>query len=267
MSSTVLGATGFIGARLVAYLRAHGEEVFAPPRGSPEIFSRPLGRLYYCIGMTADYGRNPAATFEAHSAYLVRLIAEASFDRIVYLSSTRLYDGLEDGDEDAALPVSVNNPRHLYDLTKALGEHFTLLHTANRGMVARLSSVYDNASDATGFLPDLFRQLAAEKAFSLDSTPNASRDYIHIDDVLAALVALMTQGQAGSIYNVGSGENVSNAEMVDLINRRGWHVVLTRPVTPMAPSPRIHIDRLRTLGVEPRSTLDYLKNQLDGIAK
>lgn len=265
MTSTVLGASGFIGARLTAYLRAQGEEVFAPPRGSQEIFARPLGKLYYCIGLTADYAQNPAATFEAHSGYLVRLLEQADFERIVYLSSTRLYDGMADGREDAALPMRVDNPRHLYDLTKALGEHFTVLHAQGRGRVARLASVYDDAPDATGFLPELLRQLALERQFSLNSAPDVSRDYIHIDDVLAALLAIMNHGQASTLYNVASGENVSNAEMAALINAAGWRVELTQAPGKVAPSPRIDIERLRNLGIVPRGVLHHLKNRLDSL--
>lgn len=265
MSSTVLGATGFIGARLVAHLRARGEQVFAPPRGSEEVFERPLGKLYYCIGLTADYARNPAATFEAHSAYLVRLLERARFDSLVYLSSTRLYDGLAEARENAPLNISVTNPRHLYDLTKATGEHFTLLHSQGRGRVARLASVYDAAPDATGFLPDLFRQLARERQFSLDSAPNISRDYVHIDDVIAALTAIIESGQPETIYNVASGENVSNADLVAAINQAGWQVSLARPAVAAGATPVVDIERLKALGVAPRNTLAHVQRYLENL--
>ena len=41
---TVLGATGYIGSRLVAHLQAHGHAVWAPARGDAEVFTRPLGQ-------------------------------------------------------------------------------------------------------------------------------------------------------------------------------------------------------------------------------
>ena len=51
---TVLGAGGFVGTRLAASLRAAGHDVYTPRRGDPRMFQRPLGRLLYCAGLTAD---------------------------------------------------------------------------------------------------------------------------------------------------------------------------------------------------------------------
>lgn len=265
MTCTVLGATGFIGSRLVALLRSRGECVFAPTKGSSEVFTQPLGRVYYCVGMTADYANDPVATFEAHSEFIIRLLANAQFEKILYLSSTRLYDGLRQGQENDPLNLAVTNPRHLFDLTKALGEHFVLLHSNNRGAVARLSSVYDDASDATGFLPDLLARLAQETTFKIDSSPTSTRDYIHIDDVLTALVAIMDRGHTATIYNVAGGQNVSNLEIVETINRFGWQLSLSQPPNPQESSPLINIERIRSLGVVPRSVTTYLKNRFGKI--
>jgi nucleoside-diphosphate-sugar epimerase len=92
---TILGATGFIGSHLAATLRRAGTECFTPARGDDTIFTRPLGRVYYGIGYTADFAANPAATVEAHAALLGRLLATADFEKLVYMSSVRLYDGLD----------------------------------------------------------------------------------------------------------------------------------------------------------------------------
>ena len=53
---TVIGASGFIGGRLVQALRAQGAEVHAPTRSDPELFARDLGRVFYCAGLTGDWG-------------------------------------------------------------------------------------------------------------------------------------------------------------------------------------------------------------------
>jgi len=52
------------------------------------------------------------------------VLAESRYDSLVYLSSTRLYDGLHTAmvDENTPLLLDPNQPRHLYDLSKACGE-------------------------------------------------------------------------------------------------------------------------------------------------
>ena len=91
---TVLGATGFIGNHLAAALRRTGATCFTPARGDDAVFKKPLGRVFYCIGYTADFAKDPSATVEAHAALLGRILSEAQFDKLIYMSSVRLYDGL-----------------------------------------------------------------------------------------------------------------------------------------------------------------------------
>lgn len=263
--STVIGAGGFIGRRLVQALCARGDEVYTPQRGDPDVFHRHLGCVYYCAGLTADFNINPAATFEAHSAFLVRVVTEANYERLVYLSSTRLYDGLEVGREDSALLLSPANSRHLFDLTKALGEHFTLRHSRQGGCVARLACAYDVTQDATGFLPELLRCLPQQRSIKIDSRSDISRDYIHVNDVVRALIRIMEIGEQASIYNVASGVNISNAEIAHCLQRWGWHTSFRESDTPIAPSPVIAIDRLRSLGLEPVRLADFIDDYLERI--
>lgn len=267
--NTVLGASGFVGRRIADRLRLSGAQVWAPSRAEiaaddyRALTRRPLGRVYYCIGLTADYAQDPLATFDAHCRVLAKLVREGDFDRIVYLSSTRLYDGGDGrGIEDAALRLSPAESRHLFDLTKALGEHFTLVQSGGRGLVARLSCVYDTTLDATGFLPELLRRLDRERGFDLPSNPQAQRDYVLADDAVTALIAILDCGEPGTIFNVASGENVSNAELVERINAAGWNLRLTGRAEPVT-APRIDISRLRSLGVEPRRLGDFLSSYLD----
>ena len=54
------------------------------------------------------------------------------------------------------------------------------------------------------------------------------RDYIYIDDLVAGLMAALEYGQAGDIYNIGTGighDNVSVLEMLDEIVRPSGYAV------------------------------------------
>lgn len=134
---TVVGAAGFVGARLCATLQARGAQVCAPARREPWPWQVPLGHVIYCAGLTADYLARPFDTVEAHVSHLAQVLQHGlergSLESLVYLSSTRLYDSQVAGvaNETAVLPLDPANPRHLYDFSKGLGE--SLCHVAGQG--------------------------------------------------------------------------------------------------------------------------------------
>ena len=261
---TVLGASGFIGSRVLRSLRMSGVDVFAPAKGDDSIFERDLGRVYYCIGLTADYASKPFDTIEAHVSLLARLLRNATFGRLVYLSSTRLYDSApatSAGESDPLL-LQPESPRHLYDLSKALGESLCLATSGGRACVARLSSVYDSAEGAPGFLSGLLRRLRTERHVEIDSSPAVCRDYVHVDDVILALKAMLDCSEPG-IVNVASGKNVSNLQISAVARQYGRQLVFRRAESPPM-IPACSIGKLRGLGVAPTPTLDYVARFLEG---
>jgi nucleoside-diphosphate-sugar epimerase len=255
---TVIGASGFIGARLVEALRAEGAEVFVPTRDDDRLYTDDLGRVFYCAGLTADYLARPFDTVEAHVALIARLLKGARFDRLVYCSSTRLYDwmGPEAGAEDAPLLLTPAEPRHLYDLSKALGENLCLTQSGGRASVARLACVWDAADGSPGFLSEWLQKARRTRTIALESSSGYVRDYITLDDTAAALRAILDSGEA-AIFNVASGENVSNGELAAAFEAAGWSISLARE-TPVQPAPHCDIARLRGLGVEPVRVRDAI---------
>ncbi len=263
---TIIGGGGFIGGRLGQALRDQGAQVHIPVRGDPALFERDLGCVVYCAGLTGDFAVRPFDTVEAHVTLLAQLLSRARFSRLIYLSSTRLYDslGAAGGHEDDVLAFDTAAPRNVYDLSKALGENLTLARSGGRGAVARLSNVFDLADGASGFLPELLQKARRVRVLSLDSVPGAVRDYVHADDVVAALMAMgLADGEAGAlgVVNVASGQNLSNAELALVFEQAGWTLKLA-PDRPMPSAPRCATDRLRALGVQPRDPRDLIAQAL-----
>jgi nucleoside-diphosphate-sugar epimerase len=263
--ATILGATGFVGRRLQAALTAQGWDIFAPAKGDTSLFGHDMGVVFYCAGLTADYDRRPFDTVEAHATLVSELIRAGRFERLIYLSSTRLYDGQAAAvlDETAPLIFDPADPRRVYDLSKALGENLTLTRTEGRGAVARLSNVFDWALDAPGFLSEWLIEAARTRELQLDSSPHIARDYIHLDDVVAALIA-MSEKPATGVVNVCGGELTANGEIANLFLQAGWHVTFSRDVSP-APPPRADNARLRALGVTPAPVKDVVRRYLEGL--
>lgn len=254
-----------MGARLARRLAADGWEVYAPEKDAPELVARRLGVVFYCAGLTADFEARPVDTVEAHAALIGRVIAAGRFERLVYLSSTRLYDGLATAEAEEAEPLifEVTDRRRVFDLSKALGETLTLTRAGGRGRVARLSNVYDWEPGAAGFLSDWLIRARSERRITLDSNPDVTRDYIHLDDVVEALIAIAA-AEAPVIFNVASGELASNRDIAEVFAAAGWSVVFSGDARPPAP-PKVSIARLRALGFAPRPVKAVVRGYLEAL--
>lgn len=262
--ATVVGAAGFVGARLAARLAETGWEVWAPAKGDPELLTRDLGIVFYCAGLTADYDRRPFDTVEAHASLVSEVIRAGRFERFVYCSSTRLYDGQRKAEAHEAEPLVFDpaDPRRVYDLSKALGENLTLARTGGRGAVARLSNVFDWAAGAPGFLSEWLVAARGSRELTLESSPDIARDYIHLDDTVAALIAIA--GGPPQVYNVASGELVTNADIARVFEAAGWSVRFTGSADP-PPPPNASVERLAELGVRARPVKDVVRDYLEGL--
>jgi len=212
---TVLGASGYVGSRLVAHLRSCGYTVWAPVRGDAEVFSRPLGHVFYCAGLTADFRTRPFDTVEAHIGFLAGVLQRAQFESLLYLSSTRVYMGGGGTQEDAFLTVRPTEPSYLYNLSKLTGE--SLCHACGRPdvRVVRLSNVVgpDMESASGNFIASLLSEARTGHIF-LRSDLESVKDYIHIDDVAQGLLLIALNGQFNT-YNLANGRNTTHREWVD----------------------------------------------------
>ena len=270
--ATVIGADGFIGQRLLAHLRQLGWDCRAPARDDCNfICAGDLGTVFYCAGLTADFARRPHDMVHAHVSLLNDVLALSDFDALVYLSSTRLYDGRPgfagaEVDEDTPLTLDPAQPRHLYDLSKALGESLCRQVSGGRARIARLACVYTGTDDdADGFLDTLLARLRAPDRgpmLNVDSPAEAERDYVHIDDVLDALVAIASRGTR-PLYNVAGGINVANRQLfARLGDLAGCELRALRDGLVPSPAP-ISIERMRSeFGWRPRALLDRLPELL-----
>ena len=92
--ATVIGAFGFIGRHLSRHLQRQGFDVHEASRDERSWPDGSLGHVFYCAGLTADFAQRPHDTVDAHVALLDRVLRQQRFASLVYLSSTRLYDGI-----------------------------------------------------------------------------------------------------------------------------------------------------------------------------
>lgn len=261
MRATILGGNGFVGSALVRALRADGVECWVPARGDTSVYERDLGLVFYCIGMTADFRTRPLETVDAHIGVLRGLLGQARFDKLIYMSSTRVYADVEVSVEDAALRPRPADPDHLYNLSKMMGESLAL-SAVGKGQVVRLSNVLGHGMGDVNFVGSLCAEARRERSVVLRSGLDGEKDYIWIDDAVRALIAIATRGHA-PIYNVAGGRNISNAELVAMFEAKGIPVTVASTASAVRFQP-ISIDRLvKDTGVRPAPVMPRLSQWFD----
>jgi nucleoside-diphosphate-sugar epimerase len=250
---TILGASGFIGQRLTARLEQRGVAHYAPARHE-SLAGKKLGDVIYSIGLTADFRSRPFDTVEAHVCKLAELLREADFDSLLYVSSTRLYDGLERvGCEEDALRVAPLDPGDLYNISKAMGESIAL-NCGRHTRVARISNVYGGDFSSDNFLSSLIRDAISGKPLVLRTSPGSAKDYVSVEDVADGLIAVATRGTQ-RVYNIAGGTNVSNGELLENIRGLTGCSVEFPQDAPEIRFPPVSIARMR-------EEFDYAPSQL-----
>jgi nucleoside-diphosphate-sugar epimerase len=213
---TVIGGNGFIGKNIVNKLLYMGLEVQCPVHNDEEVFTKALGTVFYCAGVTSDYRKRSFDTVNAHVSYFSDIVKYANYDSILYLSSTRVYIASQTGLETSKLSVNPNDPEDLFNISKLMGESICLANNNNNIKVARLSNVYGNDFKSNNFLFSIIKDAVRKGEIILETTLNSQKDYISVMDVVDILIKIAFQGKQ-KIYNVASGVNITNREIIDII--------------------------------------------------
>lgn len=219
LRATLIGGKGFVGRHLHQALQANGWDSYVAERDDPRLTTDDLGHVFYCAGLTADFRQRPYATVDAHVHLLSSILQHTRFASLTYLSSTRVYAGALNTQEDAALTVSAHLSGDLYNISKLMGESLCL-HGGRNVRVVRLSNVYGAGMPEQNFLADILNAATKTKRVVFRSSPDSEKDYISITDVVRFLPIIATQGEIG-IYNLARGRNTTHARIAALLEQFG----------------------------------------------
>ena len=225
MRYTVIGGHGFIGTEICSKLKKAGHDVFIPKKDDSALFLEDLGVVIYCAGY-GDCASNPFKVIESNVISLANVVERGIFQKLIYLSSTRLYLGNDSSLESDDLLISSTDKRRLFNLTKLVAEEVCLLSKKNITIV-RPSNVYGMALKSPLYLPSIIRNAIIEKRIDMYVSKQYAKDYISVEDLADAVYRLTLCEKLGhKIYNIASGINVSSFRIAEVIqNHTGCDVV------------------------------------------
>lgn len=255
---TIIGASGFIGSALSKSLRNNSKVVFSPHRNDPRVFNIPLGHVIYAAGVTADFRSRPFDTLRANTNFVAKLLEQANFESLLYLSSARIYRHAEHSGEDAAIFLRSRDPEDLYDLTKLTAE--AICHASGRDSVrvVRLTNVVGSDFRSQNFLFDLIRSACDTRQVRLRSSLESAKDYILLQDIVNILPKIAIGG-CHSCYNLGSGHNLTHAELLEAILAATGATLTVEENAPQFITPPIDTNRIRNeFGYQPSLVIPYI---------
>ncbi len=148
----------------------------------------------------------------------------------VYASSAAVY-GLRDAGELLSVGDHLQ-PLNLYGFSKlALEAEYARLKPGTQIVGLRYFNVFGPGEGHKGRMASMVRQLAVAAAsgtVTLFAPGNQARDWIHVDDVVAATLRAL-EAPPG-VYNVGSGEAISFADLVPLVSGGREPEIVWRPI-------------------------------------
>jgi len=145
---------------------------------------------------------------------LLKVARELRIPRFIHISTDEVYGDLAQGesaDEDA--PLQPNSP---YSASKAAAD--LLVRSFVRtyqfpAMITRSSNNYGPYQFPEKFLPLMISNALEDKPLPMYGDGQQERDWLHVEDSCRAIKMLMERGDAGEIYNIGSGTPRRNLVM------------------------------------------------------
>ncbi|HXG78769.1 MAG TPA: GDP-L-fucose synthase [Methyloceanibacter sp.] len=206
------------------------------------------------------------------SANLIAGAHECGIQRLLFLGSSCIYprEAPQPMREDALLTGPLEPTNQWYALAKIAGIMLCRAYRAQYGrsyIAAMPTNLYgpgDNFDlETSHVIPALMRKIdsaAREGQASVEiwGTGKPLREFMHVEDLADALVFLLKHYDGADHINVGSGEEVSIAELASLLAKvigyRGQFVFdATKPDGP--PRKALDCTRLASLGWRPRYDL------------
>jgi dTDP-glucose 4,6-dehydratase len=293
----VTGGAGFIGSNYVRWVLANTDDrvtvydalTYAGNRSSlRDVEEAEAARFRFIHGNVCDLDAFSRAV-EGHDAVL-HFAAESHVDRsisgpedfvitncvgtsavmqaclragigpVVHVSSDEVYGSVEEG---CSSETDILDPRSPYSASKAGSDLIARAYYSTYGlpvMITRSSNNFGPYQYPEKVIPLFVTNLLDGRPAPLYGDGLNKREWLYVDDDCAAIDAVLRAGEPGEIYNVGSGNELTNRDLTDrLLELAGAGPDMVEYVEDRLGHDRryaLDSSKVRSLGWEPKRTLD-----------
>ena len=206
-----------------------------------------------------DPARFVATNCEGTST-VCRVALEAGIGRVLHVSTDEVYGSIDEGSFGEGDPLAPSSP---YSASKAASDLIALSYHETFGLpvvVTRSSNNYGRFQFPEKVIPLFVARLLRGERVPLYGDGGNVRDWCHVDDNCAALERVLADGEVGTVYNVGAGNEITNLDLTHrLLALCGADVSAIEQVTDRPGHDRrysVDTGRIRSLGWAPTHDLD-----------
>jgi dTDP-glucose 4,6-dehydratase len=137
--------------------------------------------------------------------------------KFIQVSTDEVYGSIENGSWDESKSLEPNSP---YSASKASADliarsYFQTYHFPV--IITRSSNNFGPYQNIEKFIPKSITSALNGNHIEIYGNGKNIRDWIHVSDHCRALLLLIDVGVAGQIYNIGSGDELSNLDLAKKI--------------------------------------------------
>lgn len=214
MKLFLTGSTGFVGKHILerwdgdVFVYSRGQDFQCVKKYRPDFIIHAAGEIHKEDEM---FESNIALTYR-----LLEVVKELKdLKAMVYIGSSSEYGRKKKPMKEA----DFLDPTTLYEATKGAGSLLCQAYARTHHlpiMIARPFSLYGKHEPKERLIPTAIKYVKA--GWRMKLAPG-NHDFIYIDDFIDGLFMLLENPQFGEIYNFGTGYQLSNEEVVEVIEQ------------------------------------------------
>jgi len=139
--------------------------------------------------------------------------------KLIHISTDEVYGSLDDT-SSPFLEKSPYRPNSPYAASKASSDHLVRAWHKTYGIpiiITNCSNNYGPYQFPEKLIPLIILNALKDKSLPIYGDGRQIRDWIYVDDHCSAILAIIDKGCVGDVYNIGSGNEKTNLEVVKKI--------------------------------------------------
>jgi dTDP-glucose 4,6-dehydratase len=179
--------------------------------------------LHFAAESHVDRSINDASVFVQTNVLgtlnVLEAARKAGVKTIIHVSTDEVYGSLLEGSADENCPLLPNSP---YAASKAASDLLARSYFVTHGLDVRITRCCNNYGKyqfPEKVIPVFVNKLNSGERLPIYGDGQNVREWIHVSDHARALQTVIEKGSPGEIYNIGTGEHLSNNDLADVIIR------------------------------------------------
>jgi dTDP-glucose 4,6-dehydratase len=151
---------------------------------------------------------------------LLEAARKAEVERFHHISTCEVYGDLPLDSDESFSEESPYRPRTPYNAAKAAADHYVRAYSETFGLqttITNCSNNYGPFQFPEKVIPLFVTNALDDRPLPMYSSTQNKREWLHVRDHCSAIELVLTSGEPGETYNVGSGVEASIEEIADSV--------------------------------------------------